>query len=193
MQLFKKNFMRIVMGVFPLLPFTGNGEPLKGKTEKLISVFNSTNFFQTRTEKGKYTIYKNNQLIFTLSEKAFRLFRDSIALQTKDTLFTARDGKVVIHPYRNTLSPQTQVNKNNPPMVFTDKKGYVNLHLPQAIYFKYQVRFFDQPNQVLFSIQSPKEDKLVLEKSNFIRSGWFEYEVWQNDDLKEKGRIFLPK
>ena len=185
--------MRIVMGVFPLLPFTGNGEPLKGKTEKLISVFNSTNFFQTRTEKGKYTIYKNNQLLFTLSEKAFRQFRDSIALQTKDTLFTARDGKVVIHPYRNTLSPQTQVNKNNPPMVFTDKKGYVNLHLPQAIYFKYQVRFFDQPNQVLFSIQSPKEDKLVLEKSNFIRSGWFEYEVWQNDDLKEKGRIFLPK
>ena len=78
-------------------------------------------------------------------------------------------------------------------MVFTDKKGYVNLHLPQAIYLKYQVRFFDQPNQLLFSIQSPKEDKLVLEKSNFIRSGWFEYEVWLNDDLKEKGRIFLPK
>lgn len=185
--------MLIAVGVLPLLPFTGNSTPLKLKTEKSTALYSKYNFLQTRTDKGKYTIYKNNQLLFTLSEKAFRQFRDSIALQTKDTLFTARDGKVVIHPYRNTSSPQTQVNKNNPPMVFTDKKGYVNLHLPQSIYFKYQVRFFDQPNQLLFSIQSPKEDKLVLEKSNFVRSGWFEYEVWQNDDLKEKGRIFLPK
>ena len=185
--------MLIAVGVLPLLPFTGNSTPLKLKTEKSTALYSKYNFLQTRTDKGKYTIYKNNQLLFTLSEKAFRQFRDSIALQTKDTLFTARDGKVVIHPYRYTSSPQTQVNKNNPPMVFTDKKGYVNLHLPQSIYFKYQVRFFDQPNQLLFSIQSPKEDKLVLEKSNFVRSGWFEYEVWQNDDLKEKGRIFLPK
>lgn len=185
--------MRILGGVLSFLPFTGNSEPLKGKTEKSTAHYSKYNFLQTRTDKGKYTIYKNNQLLFTLSEKAFRQFRDSIALQTKDTLFTARDGKVVIHPYRNTSSPQTHVNKNNPPMVFTDKKGYVNLHLPQSIYFKYQVLFFDQPNQLLFSIQSPKEDKLVLEKSNFVRSGWFEYEVWQNDDLKERGRIFLPK
>jgi len=191
--LFRKNFMRILVGVLPFLPFTGNSEPMKGKTEKSTALYSKYNSFQTRTDKGKYTIYKNNQLLFTLSEKAFRQFRDSIALQTKDTLYTARDGKVIIHPYRNTVSPQTQVNKNNPPMVFTDKKGYVNLHLPQAIYFKYQVRFYDQPNQLLFSIQFPKEDKLVLEKSNFIRSGWFEYEVWQNDELKEKGRIFLPK
>ena len=185
--------MLIAAGVISLMPFTGNGKPMNCKNEKSTTVFSSSYFLQTRTDKGKYTIYKNNQLLFTLSEKAFRQFRDSIALQTKDTLFTARDGKVVIHPYRNTSTSQTQVNKNNPPMVFTDKKGYVNLHLPQAIYFKYQVRFFDQPNQLLFSIQSPKEDKLVLEKSNFIRSGWFEYEVWLNDDLKEKGRIFLPK
>jgi hypothetical protein len=193
MQLFRKKFMLIAVGVLPLLPFTGNGEPLKRKTEKSTAPYSKYNFFQTSTEKGKYTIYKNNQLLFTLSEKAFRQFRDSIALQTKDTLFTARDGKVVIHPYRNTSSPKTQVNKNNPPMVFTDKKGYVNLHLPHAIYFNYQVRFYDLPNQLLFSIQSPKEDNLVLEKSNFIRSGWFEYEVWQNEELKEKGRIFLPK
>ena len=78
-------------------------------------------------------------------------------------------------------------------MVFTDKRGYVNLYLPQAINCNYQIRFYDLNNQLLFTIQSPKEDKLVLEKSNFIRSGWFDYEVCLNDDLKETGRIFLPK
>ena len=83
--------MLIAAGVLPLLPFTGNGKPMKSKNEKSTTVFSSSYFLQTRTDKGKYTIYKNNQLLFTLSEKAFRQFRDSIALQTKDTLFTARD------------------------------------------------------------------------------------------------------
>lgn len=157
----------------------------------LVNKTNHPAIMQLQTRTAKYSIYKNNQLLFTLSEKAFRQFRDSIALQTKDTLFTSKEGKVIIHPYRGSAS--VSVNKNNPPMVYTDKKGYVNLRLPNAIYFRYQVRFFDEPNQLLFAVQLPKEDNLILEKSNFIRSGWFDYEVWQNDELKEKGRIFLPK
>ena len=146
-------------------------------------------FYQT----GPYKIYKNNQLIATLSEKSFRKFRDSIALQTKDTLFTARDGKVVIHPFATTAGALGTGTKNAPPMVFTDKKGNVNLHLPNAQYYRYQVTFYESANQILFSIQAPKDENLTLEKSNFIRSGWFEYEVLQNDAIKEKGRIFLPR
>jgi hypothetical protein len=33
MQLFRKKFMLIAAGVLSLLPFTGNGEPMKDKTE----------------------------------------------------------------------------------------------------------------------------------------------------------------
>ena len=78
-------------------------------------------------------------------------------------------------------------------MVFIDKKGNVNLQLPNAQYYRYLVRFYESANQLLFSIQFPKEDHLILEKSNFIRSGWFDYEVLLNDEIKEKGRIFLPR
>lgn len=192
MKTIKKGCSLFILSWLTGFPVTGNS-----KVSNKYSFNSNANSLtrtplQTRTGKGKYTIYKNNQLLFTLTEKAFRQFRDSIALQTKDTLFTASDGKVVIHPYRGSTSAAT-TNKNNPPMVFTDKKGYVNLRLPNALYFRYQIRFFSEPNQLLFSIQSPKEENLILEKSNFIRSGWFEYEVWQNDELKEKGRIFLPK
>jgi hypothetical protein len=33
----------------------------------------------------------------------------------------------------------------------------------------------------------------VLEKSNFVHAGTFEYEVWQDGNLQEKGRIFLSR
>lgn len=144
-------------------------------------------------QNGHYKIYKNNQLIATLSEKSFRKFRDSIALETKDTLFTSRDGKVIIHPYKIETGANNTSAKNAPPMVFTDKKGNVTLRLPNAQLYHYQVKFYESANQLLFSIQAPKEENLTLEKSNFIRSGWFDYEVFLNDQLKEKGRIFLPR
>ncbi|MEI8111496.1 MAG: hypothetical protein WCH59_10940 [Chitinophagia bacterium] len=144
-------------------------------------------------QTGQYKIYKNNQLIATLSEKSYRKFRDSIALQTKDTLFTSRDGKVVIHPFKPDAGAFNTSAKNAPPMVFTDKKGNVTLHLPNAQVYQYQVNFYESPNQILFTIQTPKEENLTLEKSNFIRSGWFDYEVLLNNELKEKGRIYLPR
>lgn len=148
---------------------------------------------ELRLQTGHYKIYKNNQLIATLSEKSFRKFRDSIALKTKDTLFTSKDGKVIIHPYKMEAAAFNTTTKNASPMIFTDKKGNVNLHLPNAQYYRYQVIFYESANQVLFSIQAPKEENLTLEKLNFIRSGWFDYEVLLNDEIKEKGRIFLPR
>jgi len=152
-----------------------------------------SSLYASSYQTGQYKIYKNNQLIATLSEKSFRKFRDSIALQTKDTLFTSRDGKVVIHPYKMEAGAINTATKTAPPMVFIDKKGNVNLHLPNAQYYRYQIRFYESANQILFSIQGPKEENLMLEKSNFIRSGWFDYEVLLNDETKEKGRIFLPR
>ena len=153
----------------------------------------SSNTYELPYQTGQYKIYKNNQLIATLSEKSFRRFRDSIALQTKDTLFTSRDGKVVIHPFKPDAGAFNTSAKNAPPMVFTDKKGNVTLHLPNAQFYQYRVIFYESPNQILFTIQTPKEENLTLEKSNFIRSGWFDYEVLLNNELKEKGRIFLPR
>ena len=150
-------------------------------------------FWQKRKKTSTYSVYKNNQFLFTLPEKKFRSFRDSIALRTRDTLFTRKDGRVDIHPYSKKTTSVTTEKKKATPLVFTDKKGYVNLRLPNPRFYKYVIRFFESSGKLAFEIQAPKEDWLVLEKSNFVHAGTFEYEVWQDGNLQEKGRIFLSR
>lgn len=150
-------------------------------------------FWQTRKKTSNYSIYKNNQFLFTLTENKFRSFRDSIALRTQDTLFTRKDGRVDIHPFRKRTAAVNTEKKKTLSLVYTDKKGYVNLRLPNPRFYKYVVRFFESTGKLAFEIQAPKEDWLVLEKSNFVHAGTFEYEVWQDGNLQEKGRIFLSR
>lgn len=142
---------------------------------------------------GTYAIYKKNEFLFQLPESKFRSFRDSIALKTRDTLFTHSSGRVDIHPYKGNNSSLTPVKKNTPPLVYTDKKGYVNLRLPNPKFYRYVVRFFETTGKLVFEIQSPKEELLILEKSNFVHAGAFDYEVWQDGTLQEKGRLFLSR
>lgn len=153
-------------------------------------------FYQQRTKRKNpttYSIYKKNQLLYKLPENKFRAFRDSIAFKTRDTLFTKADGRVDIHPYSGSYIASSPVKKNSPPLVYTDKKGYVNLRLPNPKFYRYVIRFYEPTGKLAFEIQSPKEELLILEKSNFVHAGAFDYEVWQDGSLQEKGRIFLSR
>jgi hypothetical protein len=154
----------------------------------------AVSFFQQKKNKPTvFSIYKRNQLLFTLTDKKFREFRDSIALKTRDTLFSRADGRVDIHPYQGQQMGSASEKKKSPPLVFTDKKGYVNLRLAHPKFYRYIVRFYESTGKLAFEIIAPKEDWLILEKSNFIHAGTFDYEVWQDGTLHDKGRITLQR
>jgi len=182
--------MRIMSVCSWILVFTGtfpgksNGMP----SEK-INLFIQQPSKQIKTDQ--YNIYKSNIFLYSLSEKKFRTFRDSIAFKTQDTLFTRHNGRVDIHPFKGISATRKPGKKNTPPMVFTDKRGYVNLRLPNTKLYRYIVRFYETDGKLAFEIQSPKDDWLILEKSNFIHAGSFDYEVIQDGIIHEKGRIFL--
>jgi hypothetical protein len=36
-----------------------------------------------------------------------------------------------------------------------------------------------------------KESQLLIDKSNFIYSGWFKYEITEGERVKEKGKFFI--
>ncbi len=154
----------------------------------------AVSFFQQKKKKPTtFTVYKKNQLLYTLTDKKFREFRDSIALKTRDTLFSRADGRVNIHPYQGQQMGSASEKKKSPPLVFTDKKGYVNLRLAHPKFYRYIVRFYESTGKLAFEIIAPKEDWLILEKSNFIHAGTFDYEVWQDGMLHDKGRITLQR
>jgi len=104
----------------------------------------------------------------------------------------------VIEPPRNK---ETIVNKPIPKKpdfvpsfyVYTNKDGYVFINLPDADRKKYHIKFFEENDELLFEIKNIKDPALTLDKTNFIHSGWFKFELYSDEKLIEKNKFYLSK
>lgn len=136
----------------------------------------------------KFIIVKrNDSIINQVREKEFKRFRDSIVHRTKDTIAFASVDTILIKPY----IPPVVYRPSR--FVYTEKDGNVAITLPEAGAKKYSVKFFDEEENALFEIKEVKESSVILDKTNFLRSGWFRFELYEDGKLKEKHKFFIPK
>ena len=77
--------------------------------------------------------------------------------------------------------------------VYTNKDGYVFINLPDADAKKYNVRFFEENGSPLFEIKDIKETALTLDKANFYHSGWYKFELYNDEKLVERNRFYLAR
>jgi len=77
--------------------------------------------------------------------------------------------------------------------IYTTKENTVTINLPDAAIKKYSVKFFNESGKEIFSLDKLQEDYLILEKVNFVHSGWFLFELFDGNTLIEKNKIFIPK
>ena len=77
--------------------------------------------------------------------------------------------------------------------VYTNPEGNVVVVLPEQKSKAYSLKFFLPDGTPVFQMSKVKESMLTLDKSNFQRSGWFNFELYENDVLKEKSKLFIPK
>lgn len=133
------------------------------------------------------TIMRNDSVILLLKEKGVKRFRDSIVQKTKDTIAFASVDTILIKPFipKEVYRPSKYV--------YTEKDGNIAIQLPDAAVHKYSVKFFDDDQNPLFEIKELKEPAVTLDKSNFLRSGWFRFELYEDGKLKEKHKFFIPK
>jgi len=59
--------------------------------------------------------------------------------------------------------------------------------------FANTVKFFDDSSKLLFELSAIKTSPLILDKSNFLHAGWFKFELYEDGQLKEKNKLFIPK
>lgn len=78
-------------------------------------------------------------------------------------------------------------------LVYTGKDNNVIISLSNAASRKFSIRFFDDKDQPLFELPSIREPYLILDKVNFLRSGWFHYHLYDNEILMEKYKFYIPK
>jgi len=77
--------------------------------------------------------------------------------------------------------------------VFTGNNGYIRIHLPDEELKKYSIRVLTIEDDLLFELKDMPKQSFQLDKSNFHSSGWFKFELYENGDLKERNKFFLPR
>jgi hypothetical protein len=142
------------------------------------------------------TIYvkEKDSVIGKLSPLMVRQFRDSLLNKTKDTILFVHADTILVKPYsppREVKEVKEQYRVST--FVFTAKDGNVTISLPDATRKKYAVKFYEQDSSPLLEIKDIKDTMLILDKSNFVHSGWFRFELYEDGKLKEKNRLFIPK
>ena len=132
-------------------------------------------------------IFRNDSLLFQLNANDLKRFRDSISTRTKDTLYITDKSRTDIHPFlpKYVWKPSK--------FIYTNTIGYVNINLPLFKEHKYHIVFFEEDGSELFRIRTIKEAELTLDKTNFIHAGWFYFELYEDDKLKEKSKFQIPK
>ena len=138
---------------------------------------------EARAEPEKYVhVKKGDAIIAVISEKQLRRFRDSIVYRTKDTLvFSSIDTIVIKEAYKPSR------------YIYTDRDGNVTVALPETNTRKFAIKFYEDDNTPLFEIKLVKDSPLTLDKVNFLHSGWFRFELYEDGRLKEKHRVYIPK
>ncbi len=141
---------------------------------------------EVRPEKI-FTIKKRDTVLFSVTESTFKAFRDSVVYKTKDTLLFKNIDTILIKPFvpKEVYKPSVYV--------FTAKDGNISIILPDAMVKSYSIKFFEEDNSPLFEVKQVKEASLVLDKANFLHSGWFKFELYEDGKLKEKNKFFIPK
>lgn len=103
-------------------------------------------------------------------------------------------------PVKQTDEPDATIttttsNPNNAASRFitVNAHGFAEIKLPDAAEKKYRIIFFDDQNNKLFTLNKVPDIDLVLDKTNFMRAGYYFFEIYNGDKLVERNKIYLPK
>lgn len=134
-----------------------------------------------------FIVKKRNLIVNRISEKYIKRFRDSIVYSTKDTMVFDAVDTILIKPF--VPIPVYKASK----YVFTEKFGNVMINLPDAATKKYSILFFEEDRSPLFEIKEINSTSQVLDKTVFVHSGWFWFELFEDGKLKERHKFLIPK
>lgn len=132
-------------------------------------------------------VHRGDTLLGRLTGAAVQSFRDSILRHSKDTLVFLDGDNLLIKPF-----VPKEIYKVSP-YIFTGRYGNVHVTLPEPAKKHYAVKFFDENNKFLFELSEIRDPSLIVDKTNFHHSGWFRFELYDGDQLKEKNKLFIPK
>ncbi len=129
---------------------------------------------------------------------------DSVAIARKEELmridpFSLELNRPQSAAFDTQLKTDINGNRKKPDIfvaslyVYTARDGNVHFNLPDVTEKKYAIKFYDEKDEFLFEIKELKDAALIIDKTNFYHAGWFKFELYVNDKLKEKNKFYIGK
>jgi hypothetical protein len=177
----------LAKAVEPRIVFVDPGGQHQPATIKNPSAAHGTVQVSDVAYSGTIYVRRGDSLIASVTGRQIQSFRDSLLTRTRDTLVFIDGDTLLIKPF-----VPLEVYKISA-YVYTGRLGNIHLSLPEAGKRHYSVRFFDENNKLMFELSEIKDPALILDKTNFHHAGWFRFELYDGDLLKEKNKLFIPK
>src|SRR5215203_1978340 len=197
----------------------GNGA--SGNTRIVVSWTNNYDSLKQLNIQTSHDSLKNYRTLVSIADPNAKLngFADNKAVN--DHMFyrlfiVKKDGSYFFtapkKPIIDTMKSVLSIQVNKPPIdskkpevvikkpdfvpsfyVYTNKDGYVFINLPDAEKQKYHIKFYEEDQSFLFELKNIKQTGLTLDKANFMRAGWFLFELYNDEKLVEKSKFYLAK
>ncbi len=176
-----KNFKSILSVADPSIPENGYVDT-KANTDRM--------FYRLyiMLDKGVYLFSDSKRPVFdTAVKKESAVKSDLPGIMTPVII----SDNVVLGPVTGNNRPKAELYVPSK-RIFTFKDGYVKIILPEETDKKYSIKFFSD-DELLFELKDVKEKNFKIDKANFYHAGWFRFELYENDDLLEKNKFYIPK
>jgi hypothetical protein len=179
----------------------------KSTEEKSISKTKTTPFSEPKETEKLITsplqvdsIIKSNPSIVTDIKKVLKA--DSVVLEKIDSVFKVNPEKAmkIIRFVDQVAKPVQKIEHTtkddifNPSgFIFTNSEGNLVIALPDVHKKKFSLYVQTKEGTPVFEMKNIKEPLLQIDKSNFYKSGWFKYELYEAGRLREKNRFYIPE
>ncbi len=177
----------LAKAVEPRIVFVDPPVPHQAAAIKNLSGTHGTARISNEAYSAIIYIRRGDSIVGRLTARQVQPFRDSVLNRTRDTLVFIDGDTLLVKPF-----VPIEVYKVSA-YVYTGRYGNIHVSLPEAGRRHYSVKFFDDNNKLMFELSEIKDPSLILDKTNFQHAGWFRFELYDGDQLKEKNKLFIPK
>lgn len=103
------------------------------------------------------------------------------------------DKKIILSEKKEAIIPPPPPVYVPSKFVFVGKDNNVIIALPDAETKKMSIKFFNEDNTPLFELSKINDPYLIMEKVNFLHTGWFYFNLYENNILVEKSKFLIQK
>ncbi|MFN5334526.1 MAG: hypothetical protein ACK5BV_04995 [Bacteroidota bacterium] len=127
--------------------------------------------------------------------------RKKSSIISEEIILEYKTHNYTIRPKNNLLkfkisSPPIIKNKKTwaaSPYIFTGNDGNVTIQLPDVKTKKYSITFLKEEGRPLFVLSTITESPMIIDKSSFLRSGWYYFELREDEQVLERNKFLLTK